>query len=77
MRALSGGGRNVTPKAGPRLQRQRQRGARASAALLRSKTLAPVVATTQSATRMTWARFNDLLEVFPLPKPTVRVQLWV
>jgi hypothetical protein len=28
-------------------------------------------------TRMTWARFNDLLKVFPLPKPTVRVQLWV
>lgn len=28
-------------------------------------------------TRMTWPRFNDLLKVFPLPKPTVRVQLWV
>jgi group II intron reverse transcriptase/maturase len=27
-------------------------------------------------TRMTWTRFNDLLKVFPLPKPTVRVQLW-
>lgn len=24
-------------------------------------------------TTMTWARFNDLLKVYPLPKPTVRV----
>jgi hypothetical protein len=26
--------------------------------------------------RLTWERFNDLLEVFPLPKPTIRVQIW-
>jgi RNA-directed DNA polymerase len=28
-------------------------------------------------TRMTWVRFNELLRVYPLPEPTVRVQLWV
>jgi RNA-directed DNA polymerase len=28
-------------------------------------------------TRMTWARFTEYLKVHPLPKPTVRVKLWV
>ena len=27
-------------------------------------------------TRMTWARFNELLRVYPLPIPTVRARLW-
>jgi group II intron reverse transcriptase/maturase len=26
--------------------------------------------------RLTWQRFGDLLKVFPLPKPTIRVQIW-
>lgn len=26
--------------------------------------------------RMTWKRFQDLLRDFPLPKPTIRVQIW-
>lgn len=26
--------------------------------------------------RMTWERFNDLLEDFPLPKPIIKVQIW-
>jgi RNA-directed DNA polymerase len=26
--------------------------------------------------RMTWARFKDLLRSFPLPRPTIRVQIW-
>ena len=27
--------------------------------------------------RMTWKRFTEFLKVYPLPKPTVRVNLWV
>jgi RNA-directed DNA polymerase len=30
----------------------------------------------RSQKRMSWRRFKPLLRVFPLPKPTVRVQLW-
>jgi RNA-directed DNA polymerase len=26
--------------------------------------------------RMTWTRFHDLLRSFPLPRPTIRVQIW-
>jgi group II intron reverse transcriptase/maturase len=26
--------------------------------------------------RLTWDRFEDLLKVFPLPKPTIRVRIW-
>ena len=26
--------------------------------------------------RMTWMRFKDLLRDFPLPRPTIRVQIW-
>ena len=26
--------------------------------------------------RLTWARFGDVLEVYPLPQPRIRVQLW-
>ena len=26
--------------------------------------------------RMTWKRFNALLRVYPLPRPTIRVQIW-
>jgi RNA-directed DNA polymerase len=27
--------------------------------------------------RYTWQRFRDFLQVFPLPKPTIRVRIWV
>ncbi len=27
-------------------------------------------------TRLTWQRFKDLLKAFPLPRPSVKVQLW-
>jgi hypothetical protein len=26
--------------------------------------------------RLNWQRFNDLLQAFPLPKPTIRVRIW-
>jgi hypothetical protein len=26
--------------------------------------------------RLTWQRFGDMLKVFPLPKPRIRVQIW-
>jgi group II intron reverse transcriptase/maturase len=30
----------------------------------------------RSQKRMSWRRFKEVLRVFPLPRPTVRVQLW-
>jgi hypothetical protein len=26
--------------------------------------------------RLNWKRFGDLLKIFPLPKPTIRVRIW-
>jgi hypothetical protein len=27
-------------------------------------------------TRLNWQRFGDILKAFPLPRPSIRVQLW-